>query len=115
VNVLIACLNVAGAALVLIGIGEAARTFRRSERRVLAERKQLEQIAETYGNDSEGRQRAMADSGIGFTTWADLTFLQQDIQLAAIKEAKPGLTAALILTVLGTFATLVSAALSVHW
>jgi hypothetical protein len=41
-----------------------------------------------------------------------MTFLRQDIQLAAIKEAKPGLNAAIIFTVVGTSASLVSAVLS---
>jgi hypothetical protein len=112
VNDLVADLNVAGAALVLVGIATAAVTFRRSERSVRTEREQLKHIMETHGKDSAGLQRAIKDSGVPHTTYADMTFLRQDIQLAAIKEAKPGLNAAILFTVVGTSASLVSAVLS---
>jgi hypothetical protein len=59
VNDLVADLNVAGAALVLVGIATGAVTFRRSERSVRTEREQLKHIMETHGKDSAGLQRAI--------------------------------------------------------
>lgn len=88
-------------------------TFRQSERNVRAERGQLAHTLQTYENDAERRERALKEAGISYATWGDMLFLRQDIQLAAIKEAKPGLNLAIILTVVGTFASLVSAVLSV--
>ena len=113
VNDLVAAPNGAGAALVLVGIATAAVTFRQSERSVRAERGQLAHTLQTYENDAERRERALKEAGISYATWGDMLFLRQDIQLAAIKEAKPGLNLAIILTVVGTFASLVSAVLSV--